>query len=320
MAFVKKLCNISRFEIKHPKYEIKQDQIDRKINEIRKENAIIGDKDGPICNEDIVYVSFTGTTTDGEKFRGSDADNVAGIIGEGDFMEEFEQQILGHYKGDNFDITVIPKDDHFIQEVVGQKLLFNVTINRITYRELPELNNYFVKQLGIQNVNTVDDFIAFTIETINTEKLTDIENVSRNMIINQIIENSEIEVTQDEIDNETENIVRMFEQKLFYEGLILKEYLKAEKLTKKDLEKKYRNEALRNIKIRTLITHLVDELKIEVSDEELIREAEELELKYNYSISELIEMGVGKKEAFRKSLKHKKVMEVLLDRGEFNFV
>lgn len=320
MAVIKKLGDISRFEIKHPKYEITQEKIEEKITETLKEHAYTTDKEGPIVKDDIVYVTFTGLTSTGEKFKGSEGNNIAGIIGEGDFMTEFEEQLMGHYKGDNFDITVTPNEGHYIQEVVGKELIFNVTINRITYKELPELNNFFIKQLGIPNLNTVDDFMEFIVGTIDVEHLSHVDNVSRNIIINQIIENSEIEISQDEIDKEAKRVVKMFEDRLFYKGLVLEEYLQAEKMTKADLELKYQDDALKNIKIRTVISYLVDLLNIEVSDEELNSEAEKLNLEYGYSINELINMGAGKKEAFRSDLKRKKVIEALLERAEISFV
>lgn len=320
MAIIKELCDISRFEIKHPDYGIPKEKINEKIKETLKEHAILSDKKGPIENEDIVYLTFTGLTDDGKKFKGADGNNIAGIIGEGDFMLEFEQQLFGHYVGDNFDIFVTPKDDFHIQEVRNKNLKFNVTVNKISYQQLPELNNYFIKQLGIQNLNTVDDFIEFTKAAIDIEHLTYLDNASRNLVINQIINKSEFEIGEDEIDKEAKKTVKIFEEKLLYKGLILKEYLEAENMTKKDLEIKYRDESLRNIKIRTIITYLEKVLNIEVSDEELVKEAEQLDLEYGYSINDLINMGAGKKEAFRTDIKRKKVIEALLERTEISFI
>lgn len=320
MAVIKKLCDISKFDIKLPKYEITQEDIEEKINKTLEEKAVLSEKKGPINNGDIVYIDFTGTTSEGEKFRGSDGNNNAGIIGEGDFLPEFEQQLLGHSVGDNINIVITTKENFHIQEVAGKELIFKVIVNRITYKELPELNNYFIKTLKVPNLSTVDDFIEFIKASIELENLTHMDNTTRNIMCDQLIMNSVFEVSQEEIVEESKKMVKMFEQKLFYQGLILEEYLKTEKTTKEELSRKYRDDALKNIKLRTLVTYLVNELNIEVTDEELYKEADKLSLEYGYSINELIDMGAGKKEAFRADLKRKKVIEVLLERAEISFI
>lgn len=319
MAVIKKLCNIDRFKIELPKLEIKQEQIDEKVLETLKEHSIFCDTEGPIKEENIVYIDFTGKTASGDEFEGSDGDNVAAVVGDGQFMPDFEQQLLNHYKGDNFNITVTPDENHHIQAVRGKELIFNVTINRISTKKLPQLDDFFVKTLRLQNVNTIDDFKMFIQEAIKLEFLSISDEKSRNMLVIHLISNSDFEISKEEIDDEAKKIVKMFEKELLYEGVILNEYLKAEKITIKDLELKYRNQAIDNIKTRTIIVHLIDILNIEVSDEELVNEAEKLELEYGYSINELVNTGFGNKETFRSNLKRKKVIETLLGKTEIIF-
>jgi len=124
-------------------------------------NMASEEKEGAVENGDIVNINFVGTI-DGVEFEGGTAENVPLEIGSNSFIPGFEEQLIGHNKGDSFDINVTFPEDYFATEFAGKDAVFHVTINNILL--VPELNDAFVQSLQIPNISTVSQLTDYAME------------------------------------------------------------------------------------------------------------------------------------------------------------
>lgn len=320
MSKVIELGNIDKIHIQLPKIEITKNDVLERIELTRKENLIKVETNGPIKKGDTVYISFTGKTKDGEDFPGNNAENIAGQIGSGDFIKEFDQQLIGYSKGENLIINVTPEATFHIQAVANCPLIFNVTINKILTEELPVFDNFFVNTLKISNVKNVDDFYNFCESAVKVEKLKEYEQFMRNQIINKIVGETIFVIDDEEINQESDKLVKIFEQKLFYQGLILEEYLLNKNITREDLINKYFEEAKKYLKVRLLMDELKDMLDIELTDEQLIEEAKLFETTYGLDIVDIIQMSPKQMDKFRNDVTRRKIMEILVERTIIEYI
>jgi len=135
-------------------------EADQLIHNILVDRAV-DEKDGPIVNGDIVNINYVGTI-DGVAFEGGTAENQMLEIGSNMFIPGFEENLIGHNVGDEFEFPVVFPEDYHVTEFAGVEAIFHITVNRIL--ALPTLNDEFVQSLQIPNISTVRQLRDYAIE------------------------------------------------------------------------------------------------------------------------------------------------------------
>lgn len=119
-------------------------------------------KDRAVANGDIVNINYKGTV-DGVEFQGGAADNSELTIGSNRFIgptddyKGFEEQIIGHKQGDNFDIKVQFPDPYMSEDLAGKVATFNINVNAVYEEDKPELNDEFVQTVSDKS-KTVEEY------------------------------------------------------------------------------------------------------------------------------------------------------------------
>lgn len=143
------------------------DYIDSKVlsnfattNEVKDRAAADGD------TVNIDYVGrIDGVAFDGGDTKGSGADLT---LGSGTYIDNFEDQIVGHTPGETFDVTVTFPEDYGNEDLNGKEAVFETTLNYIKESVTPELTDDWVKEnLGeSMSLNSVDELKAFVKSTM----------------------------------------------------------------------------------------------------------------------------------------------------------
>ena len=136
------------------------------------ENVI---KEGKVENGDVAIIDFEGFK-DGVAFDGGKGENYSLTIGSNTFIPVFEEQIIGMEKGEVKDIDVTFPSDYHSEDLKGQAVVFKVKVNEIKGIEIPELNEDFFKDLGMDDIKTVEELEKQVKETIKVRKENDAEN------------------------------------------------------------------------------------------------------------------------------------------------
>lgn len=150
------LGDYSNLEAEVNKYEVTDEDISRVIDRERDQNSrIISVEDRAVKDGDIVNIDFVGKL-DGEEFPGGDAEGYELVIGSGAFIPGFEEQIIGKEIGQEFDVDVVFPEEYHDESLAGKNVIFEVKLNSIQEKELPELDDEFVKD--ISEFDTLEEY------------------------------------------------------------------------------------------------------------------------------------------------------------------
>jgi len=163
-----------------------------------------------------------------------------------------------------------PKDYHK-KDFQNKKVLFKLELKRIEEGIAPELNETLIEKITGQKMS-VEEFNKDVKRNIEAQKTQKAEQDRENKYIEELLKKVEVEVPEALIDEELDFIIKDMEDDLLRRGLPFDKFLEHTKMTLEKLREKYKKEAEKRIKTRLAITHIIDEEKINVTDEEVEKE------------------------------------------------
>ncbi len=247
--------------------------IDKELNNRAR---LVEKAEGEVLKGDTVVLDYSGSI-DGVKFEGGTAEKQRLEIGSGAFIPGFEDQLIGMKAGESKDITVtFPKD--YTEDLAGKEAVFAITVHEIHSKELPVLDDEFVKDID-DELNTVAEWKAQIKKELAPKKEENAEAKLENDMIDAIVKNTEIEIPECMIEEELDYRIQELEHSMSQYGLKFEDYLKYTGTTVEDIKKEKREEAVKNIKSRLVIEAILKEEKIEVTPEELNAEFDKLDEK-----------------------------------------
>ena len=162
---------------------VTDEELDASLAELRKQNATIAPKEGQAENGDIVVIDFEGSV-DGVPFEGGKAENHELELGSHSFIAGFEEQLVGASAGIEVDVKVKFPDNYGPDEIAGKDAVFHVKVNEVKQKILPELDDEFVKELGMPNVENVEQLKAARREQLLKSK----ENNNKRQYLDKLFE------------------------------------------------------------------------------------------------------------------------------------
>jgi trigger factor len=179
------LADLAEIELERPEYEVSEEALESSINNIRTRFGRFEPLEDGVAEEgDQVVIDFKGTI-DGEAFEGGSAEGYPYILGSKRFDENMEAAMVGKKAGDTATAEVVFADDYAAAEVAGKTAQFEISINEIKRRVLPELNDEFAKKAGHESMEvmrettrkrlaeTADEEIGHLLEEQVMQKLVD---------------------------------------------------------------------------------------------------------------------------------------------------
>lgn len=261
------------FEIEAPSTDVSDEEVDRAIDLEREKNARLKTiEDRPAQSGDIVNIDFVGKVDD-VPFEGGSAEGFDLTLGSGQFIPGFEDQLIGKSIGDEVAVAVTFPED-YAEELASKDAIFDVTIHGISEKELPELDDEFVKD--ISEFDTLDEYKASVREKLVEDKTNYSKNFVQNESINKAIEAMEVVIPDEMVASELENMVHEFEHQLGHQGLELAQYFEFTGLTEEQLKEQMKPEALNRIKGSLLFEAVIKAEGIEVSEEEIDAEIDRM--------------------------------------------
>jgi len=267
-------------EIKSKGVRVTEKMIGEEIDKIRDRNSrMVTVEDRPAADGDTAVIDFEGFL--GEvAFEGGKAENYNLALGSGSFIPGFEEQIVGHNAGEEFTITVKFPEDYQAEELKGQDAQFKIKLNKIRPKELPELDDEFVKD--VSDKETVDEYKAEIKETITKRLKEERENDINTQITDKLIELVQGDIPEVMFDNEVNSMVRDFDARLRSQGMEMNMYLGYMGMDIDALKNMYRKDAEKRVKLRLALKKIAKLENIVVTDEDV--EAEFARLAETYKV------------------------------------
>ena len=246
---------------------VTEKEINEELAKLQERNSTIEPvEDKKVAEGDICDIAFEGFV-DGEAFDGGQADNFDLTIGSGQFIPGFEDQIIGHKAGDEFDVVVTFPEDYGAENLAGKEATFKVVLHEVKQKVLPELDDEFAKD--VSEFDTLEELKADEKKKIKERKQSEAENDFENAVIDALIADMKAEIPSQMIDARVDENVKQFEQNLQMQGLNLETYLKYTGGDASALKESLRPQSERQVKIRLCLDKIVELEKIEVSEEEV---------------------------------------------------
>ena len=262
--------------------------VKKKLEELQERNArLVTVEDRAVKKDDIAVIDFEGFV-DGVAFDGGKGEGFELTIGSGQFIPGFEDQIIGHNAGEEFDVNVtFPAE--YTPELAGKEAVFKVKVNEIKVKELPALDDEFAK-----DVSEDADTLAALKKSIKAElteaKKAQADRDFESALLEQLAANVQGEIPEVMYDNKVEDEINNFAQRLAQQGLNLDGYLKYTGMDMDALKASFRDGAEKQVKLMLAVEKIVALEGIEATDEEA-------EAKYN-EMAEMYKMEAEQIKSF----------------------
>ena len=198
------LKGLENIEVEKPVVEILDADLDKMVDVLRKQQATWAESQEAAKSEDRVVIDFVGSV-DGEEFKGGKATDFVLAMGQGRMIPGFEEGIVGHKAGDQFDIDVTFPAEYHAENLKGKAAKFAITLKKVENIVLPELTEEFVKKFG--NAKSVEDLRAEIKKNMQRELNNAVTARVKNQVINGLIAQNDIEVPAAAVAEEV-NVLR----------------------------------------------------------------------------------------------------------------
>lgn len=254
--------------------EVTAEDIDREIDRVRERNSrIVTVEDRAAENGDMVNIDFDGYV-DGKQFDGGKAENYELTLGAGQFIPGFEDQVVGHNIGEEFDVNVTFPEDYHAEELKGKPAVFKIKLHEIKKKELPTVDDEFVKD--VSEFDTLDEYRKDIETRLQSQKEKAADNDVENQLVDAIIEKVQAEIPDEMVENEVDEIINAFAYRLQSQGLKLETYLKYTGQTTDDLRVQYKPQAERQVKVRLGLEKIAELENLKPTEEETEAEYQKL--------------------------------------------
>ncbi len=254
-------------EIARDKVEVSEEEVQAEINaKLEEAGAWIPVVDRAAQNGDQVLIDYSGSV-DGVKFDGGTAEKQTLTLGSGMFIPGFEEQVVGMNIGDQKDVNVTFPEEYHEKSLAGKQAVFAVKLHEINIKDVPTLDDESVKD--ISEFDTVEEYKASVKSKIEEKKNAEADSKLENDLIQKIADDSKVEIPQCMIEQQIDDMIQEFEQRLQYQGLNAKDYYKYTGMTQEKLRENYKEMAEKNVKLRLTLDALLKAVQVPVSDEEI---------------------------------------------------
>ena len=296
-------------KVKKPSVKVTDKDVEEEIDRLKKEYADLAVKDGKIEKGDTAVIDFEGF--DGDKaFEGGKGENYSLEIGSNSFIPGFEDALIGLKAGDKKDVKVTFPKDYHAEELKGKPVTFKVLVHEVKTKVYPELNEEFFKDLGLDDVKTLDDLKKTIKDAMTSSKEFEAENKYVDDLFEALLKETSVEVPHELVHEEIDRMVKQYEERLKMQGVTLDQFFKFTNSNIEALEAQMHEEAEKRVKLRFAIDEIIKLEKISITDEEVEKDAIEKAKKHNMDKDEYVK-AFGGLDMLKYDLMVSKVIEII---------
>ena len=302
-----KLGDYKKLEVKKDETKIGEKEIKNVLDnlassmaekKVTKRAAKLGDE---------VVIDFVGKKG-GEAFQGGSAKDYKLLLGSKTFIPGFEDGVVGHEPGDNFELKLTFPKDYGMKDLAGVKTTFEVLLKQINEVVKPEINDEFATKVGpFKDLKALKDDIKKNLtaqaEHQNTEKF-------KNDLVEALVKKSTVPAPEILIDDQMRIIRDDVTRNASSQGLAFEDYLERAGETVEHWEKEARKIAEQRVKGSLALQQLAVKEKITVSDDEVSAKIAELKDVYKKSPEALKQL---KDPNVKMDIKNRLTVEKTLD-------
>lgn len=243
-------------------------------------------EDGTVENGHTVVFDFEGSV-DGVKFEGGSAENYSLEIGSGRFIPGFEEQMIGMKVDEEKVVKVTFPEEYQAKDLAGKPADFKVKIHEIKKRVLPELTDEFVKDLEIENVNTVDEYKKYAADRISQEKKEAAANKFTDDVVETVCANAKVNIPNAMVERRIQQMLSQVENQAKSYGLEVEQFLSFQGVTLEQYKEVIKVPAEKSVLESLVLEKIANVEKIGVGQKDFEERYQELALSYGKTIDEI---------------------------------
>ncbi len=291
-VFVKPEFELGQYkgvEVEKKSYPVTDAEIDAKIESERDRNSrwIDAEGDYEAKNGDKLVIDYKGTV-DGVEFEGGSAEGYSITLGSNTFIPGFEDQMVGMKVGEAKDVNVTFPEDYHSEDLKGKPAVFAVKVNAIQYKEMPELDDEFAKD--VSDFDTLADYRADVAKKLEEAATLRADREMENALIEKIAENTEIDIPNGMIESQIDNMVEDMGYRMQNMGISMEQYMQYVGTTMDKIRDQYREEATKTVKAQLVLEKLSIVEGIEATADEIEAEYSKLADEAKLEVEKVKEM------------------------------
>ena len=258
------------------------DDVKKELASMQERNArVVTVDDRKAKKNDIAVIDFEGFVY-GVAFDGGKGENYELTLGSGQFIPGFEEQIIGHKTGDEFDVNVTFPTE-YTPELAGKEAVFKVVLHEIKMKELPTLDDDFAKDVD-DEVDTLAELKKKIKAELSDKKKEDVEKDFESAVLEKVVDLVGGEIPEVMYDNKLEDDVKDYENRLAQQGIPLDTYLQYMGMDRDKFKESMRDNAVKQVKLQLAVEKIAELEKIEATDEEAEAQLKEMADMYQLDV------------------------------------
>ena len=292
---------------------VTDEDVEHELGHVQQRNSrSINVDDRPAQLGDSVVFDYEGFCG-GVPFEGGKAEKYSLKLGSNQFIPGFEDGMVGHEIGEEFDVNVTFPEEYHAEELAGKPAVFKVKIHEIKMTELPELNDEFAKD--VSEFDTLDEYK----EDLRKELLKKAEDKAKddadNKLIDQLIDLVEADIPEVMYDNKVTENINDFSYNLQMQGMNIGTYLNYTGMDMEALRGQFRDKAIHQVKLRLALEKIAEIENIEVSDEDIDKAYDDLAKNYGVELDRVRE--IVPVAGLKKDVAVEKAVDVVRDNANY---
>lgn len=303
------LGDYKNLEAKKVVDEVTDDDVSAEIERARDRNSrFVEVTDRPARLDDQVNIDYAGFDGDNQ-FAGGTAKGQELVLGSGQFIPGFEDQLVGATVGQDVDVNVTFPEEYHEKSLAGKPVVFHVHVNGIREKEVPALDDEFAKDMGF---DTLDEYKADVKANLVKRAEERAETAFENEVVEKAVATCEMDIPNGMVEEAIDNMLRDMEMRLMYQGMKLDDYFKYTGQTREQVREMYREQAAERVKTQLALEAIRDAEKIEATEEEIDAEIAKLADSRKKSLEDMKkQLTDGDKEYFKQAATMNRVVEFL---------
>ena len=247
-------------------------EIDNVLEHRRQASAELVPHKGPAVKGNIVHIDYEGQM-DGQPFKGGSAKNQTLQLGSGRMIPGFEDGILGHKGGEEFEITVNFPVHYHVKDLAGKPAVFKIKLHDVCVRQLPSMNSDFAKKVG--GVDTMEEFREQVRKQLYDGKHSSALNRAKDQILTQLAAAAEGELPSVLVESTYQHEMENIQQQLQMQRLSLDRYLSQIHQTRENFTANVHTAAEKNTRARMALLQIAQNENLVPTEEEIDKNLQE---------------------------------------------
>ena len=292
--------------------EVTEDDVKAEIERALERASRYIDIDGRAAKlDDQVTIDYEGEC-DGEKFEGGSAKDYRLVLGSGNFIPGFEDQLVGAEVGSTVDVNVTFPEDYHAENLKGKKATFKVTVKAIQEKDVPALDDEFAKD--VSEFDTLEEYKKDLTEKMTKSAQQRDDYAFENDVIEKVTENATVDIPAAMVEERVDERINEFAMNMRRQGLDMDTYMKYTGQTMDAMRETLKEGAEKDVKTRLVLEAICDAEKIEPTKEEVDAEIEKYAENMGDNKQKFIDsLTDSDRSYFEKTCKMLKTIEMLKD-------